>query len=531
MVPCIHHRRGKMKGNINVRAGPEHRYLDRRHDMQQHREDRKVLEQEERSNVMKMNKWYAGLIAFAMGFALSVGTASAQLAAADMMRGQVTGDPTAMKLVPFYEVGESRFTAIGIQNLSKGMADETATKNEGDNDPTNNITERFLVDVSVYDESGTNMEAAAATVCLEKNAFGSVVLMMGEETMVMGSSTSMVTIYLPEMSMGYAELTMDNDMAADDTTSRYKDCGGRIPVMDTKAAADGSFVGTDTNRKGPEKMAVWAILQDVGTGFFGTEIPTASIMRTVDMGDSRVSHLACRNDDPDGTADADNGATRDTSSTTATAVHVDNTGGLFDSSRCGVIPDEFNKVATTNSETPIPTEATALARHNALANPKTMVAARFDISESNGSMSDIFVWLDTTKVKDPNSPLDIGTAIAATVYCEDGEKQLAPDGGDGDEDPDLLFIQTNNKVTMIDPADHPLANGPGMNLGDYTGKCMDEDGMGGRGVLRFSMPGDSQGGMVWTHVAQMDSHYRMNFLANSLSMGDDPTPTNPDNDG
>ena len=160
--------------------------------MEQHREEGNISEQEERSNVMKMNKLYAGLIAFAMGFALSAGTAFAQeLGAATEMRGQVTGDPTTMKLVPFYEVGESRFTAVGIQNLSKGKADETATKKAADGDPTNNITERFLVDVTVYAESGVNIEAAAGTVCLEKDAFGSVVFMMGmdEEPMVMGSNT------------------------------------------------------------------------------------------------------------------------------------------------------------------------------------------------------------------------------------------------------------------------------------------------------------------------------------------------------
>lgn len=512
MVPCIHQRQGKMKGTINVRAGPEHRYLDRRQGMAQHKEEGNILEQEERSNVMKMNKWYAGLIAFAVGFALSVGTASAQSAALDpdtMMRGQVMGDPTVMKLVPFYEVGESRFTAIGIQNLSKGMADETAEK-AADGDPTNNITERFLVDVMVYDASGVAMAAAAATVCLEADAFGSVVFMMGEETMVMGSSTSEVTIYLPDMSMGYAELLMDNDMGADDTTSRYRDCGGRIPVTDVA----GDTEADDDNVKGEEKMAAWGILQDVGTGFFGTEIPTASIRRMLDPRDSRISHLACR----PVTGAADNGGIFvDTTGNGTADTGVANTAGLFESGRCGIIPDQFDTFPTLDT-TVDPSVATAAA------NPTTMVAARFDITEANDSMSDIFVWLDTALVKDPNSPLDIGTFIAATVYCEDGEDQLAPDGNDAGEELDLLLIQTNSKVTMIDPADHPLANGPGMNLGDFTGECMDADGMGGRGVLRFSMPSGSQGGMVWTHISQMDSHYRMNFLANSLALPDDATP-------
>ena len=461
--------------------------------MEQHREDRNILEQEERSNVMKMNKLYAGLIAFAMGFALSVGTASAQetestvLAVATEMRGQVSGDPRAMKLVPFYEVGENRFTAIGIQNLSKGMADETATK-DADGDPTNNLTERFLVDVTVYDERGTNMEAAAGTVCLEADAFGSVTLMMGmdEEPMVMGSNTSMVTIYLPDMSMGYAELTMD-------TTNRYKDCGGRLPITDTAGGDPDATPPDDNNVKGEEKIATWAILQDIGTGFFGTEIPTASIRRNPNA-DRSMMHLACRSVTGDAEA---NGA----------PAGIFNTAGPFNSMRCGLIPDEFDKDSVVSATSP-----------RTASDPLTMVAARFDITESNGSMSDIFIWLDTALVKDPNSRLDIGTYIAATVYCEDGEDQLAPDGGDAGEELDLLLIQTNNKVTIIDPADHPMVNG---NLGDFTSKCMDEDGMGGRGVLRFNMPEGSLGGMVWTHISQMDSHYRMNFLAHSIAAGDD----------
>ena len=448
--------------------------------MEQHKEDRKISEREERSNVMKMDKWYAGLIAFAAGFALSVGTASAQTS------GQVNGDAAAMKLVPYYGVGEMMFTAIGIQNLSTGMADETYAANVGDggnpevpnNDPTDNITERFLVDVVFYDHTGKAVKNAAGdnvagTICLKQNGFGSVVIDMGSAAMVSGNGSSMLSVSLPDMSMGYAELTM--------AAARYKDCGGR------QVSADATPDIT-SNTPGPEQMATWAILQDTGSGFFGTEIPTATIMRA----SNNDMNLACRADIGD-TAGGING--------------VANTKGTFVTTRCGVIPDEHDKDT-------LPT-ATRTA-----ADPLAKVNARFDITEFNESMSSVFVWLDSTSYPDPNNPLDPGTHIAVTVICEDGKKQLAPDGPDGNTDPDLLLVSTKDAVTMIDPANTSLLNGPGMNLGDYTSKCMDMDGMGGRGTLSFSMPNASQGGMVWTHVTQADSHYRMNFLAYSSAADD-----------
>ena len=49
--------------------------------------------QEERRDVMKMDKMFAGLIAFVAGVALSAGSAFAT-------KGVIGGDPAMMKLVP-----------------------------------------------------------------------------------------------------------------------------------------------------------------------------------------------------------------------------------------------------------------------------------------------------------------------------------------------------------------------------------------------------------------------------------------------
>ena len=66
---------------------------------------------------MKMNKLFAGLIAFVAGVALSAGSAFAT-------KGYMSGDPAPMKLVPYYETGDSRATIIGIQNLSPQEASD-----------------------------------------------------------------------------------------------------------------------------------------------------------------------------------------------------------------------------------------------------------------------------------------------------------------------------------------------------------------------------------------------------------------------
>ena len=68
---------------------------------------------------MKMNKLFAGLIAFVAGVALSAGSAFAT-------NGYVGGDHANMKLIPYFETGENRATLIAIQNLSPQEASTVA---------------------------------------------------------------------------------------------------------------------------------------------------------------------------------------------------------------------------------------------------------------------------------------------------------------------------------------------------------------------------------------------------------------------
>ena len=102
--------------------------------------------------------------------------------------------------------------------------------------------------------------------------------------------------------------------------------------------------------------------------------------------------------------------------------------------------------------------------------------------------------METTKPRDARR-------LSVSVACEDGTMAMIPD-------PDALAapatmvsmasISAPGMVTMIDPA--------GDALGPFTSQCD-----GGRGVLRFAMPNESNAGMVWTHISQRMSNFRMNM--------------------
>ena len=72
--------------------------------------------EEERSNTMERKKWWAGLIAVAMGFAFSVGSALAV-----QMQGDFAENAEG-KLVPYYTAGENLATIIAVEN--QGTASE-----------------------------------------------------------------------------------------------------------------------------------------------------------------------------------------------------------------------------------------------------------------------------------------------------------------------------------------------------------------------------------------------------------------------
>ena len=195
---------------------------------------------------MKMDRLFAGMVACVAGFALSAGSAFAT-------EGYVTGDPAPAKVIPYYEVGGSLSTIIGVQNLSPRQADTP-----------DNVTEYTIVAVTVQNMAGDLLVPLRDEICLATNQFGFVILqereaMPGQETGVRGIVLSMmdsdVDLRIPQS--GFVTLRSN--------PQKFQSCD---------QIADNAIGGDDTDE---EDIAAWTVMQDVGTGFFGTEIPTVTV--------------------------------------------------------------------------------------------------------------------------------------------------------------------------------------------------------------------------------------------------------------
>jgi hypothetical protein len=459
---------------------------------------------EERSNVMKMNKLFAGLVALIAGLALSAGSASAT-------KGYTIGDPAAMKLIPFYETGGSLFTAIAVQNMSpQEMATMTANTLVADlqdylagENPSVALAEGdsdIAVDTAL-DMTNLNL-VAAAEAALEKAqeaAYTEHLFVVVRVHDAMGMMMMEDSLCLAENQQGYVVITGDGmaesianrglvlSMAADEIDAygyvtvmaegqKFTSCEGTprkglVPVVVSAADVDPP-VTTGANGM----IAAWTILQDVGSGFFGTEIPTSTMTmaaavednaETANVDESMPEMIACY---------------EPTSDTVATGVFNGREGNPY---LCGLIPERHDNTITTEATA---TEATVYSH------TPSMVTARFDVVE--GTENDVFVWLaaggdtETTKPRETRK-LDV------SVTCEDGTMAMIPGEFPG-EMVSSAMIPAPGMVTMIDPA--------GDALGPYTSQCD-----GGRGVLGFVMPDGSHAGMVWTHISQRMSNFRMNM--------------------
>lgn len=231
---------------------------------------------------MERKKWWAGLIAVAVGFALSVGSASAY------DQGDYVDDADEGKLIPYYMAGDNLATIIGIQNMNdKGDA--------------------VIIEVAVHNMMGALQ--ARGEICLADNQFGYAVLreeMMDDDMMVtlgVGVGDQMATITGmsgDDMTTGVSGragssvMTTPGDMGmiGDEgfvvirETFTVQNSPGMMNACDQPSdAAHDDVAVSDT-----PVFGTWAILQDVGEGsFFGTEIPSAT-----------VAIVARADDEPDG---------------------------------------------------------------------------------------------------------------------------------------------------------------------------------------------------------------------------------------
>lgn len=433
---------------------------------------------------MKMDKMFAGLIAFVAGVALSAGSAFAT-------NGYVGGDTANMKLVPYYETGDTTATVIGIQNMSPQQASTIAkntavtaaqtaldtAKNAATPDPTTvanaekaladakkaAYTEHTFITVNVYDAMGMMMKDASVTLCLAENQFGYVILqgpMMQDWQTMDSAQNKLLSVADGDIpAYGYVQV-----MAG---TKKYTGCTVTGPDgltrVDNDNNADNTIGNTDN------MVAAWTIIQDTGDGFFGTEVPTA----TVSMGSSNGTDGEAGTSDDGKPEFTCYGGTDGTGATNTAAPNVT---GDFSMKRCGLIPERHDKGDGTLTHSEATTNGVATARYDA------------------GDESMVYVWLaaggDTEKTKPSERRM-----LFITVVCEDGSKKMA---ADVDGNPGPIKVGAPGMLTMIDPSMG--------DVGMYTDMCE-----GDRGMLEITMPTNSRAGAVFTHITQMMGHYRMNF--------------------
>ena len=475
---------------------------------------------------MNMNKLFAGLIAFVAGVALSAGSAFAT-------NGYVSGDYSRVKLVPYYETGDSRATIIGIQNtspqetttmaLNQDVADLTAYLGgavpaagsdmltnlksllPADNQATGDAalvmtnlnavaavetaleaanmaayTEHLFVMVNAYDSMGMMM--GSATLCLAENQFGVVVLQGPMDMMGMDGMQMQVLSAMDEEIPAYGSVRV---MAED---RKFTGCGATAP--NTLMNVDTRDLATDAARTNMAEstIAAWTIIQDVGDGFFGTEVPTSTLTTAAAMDDATTAdvneaeQLTCNT----GT---------DLNPATPTLGRT----GFFHMPSCGLVPERHNNTRTADADTDMnghddPTAGTAT--------PRATITARYDA----GDESMVYVWLAEGMDTEDTLPRD-RRMLEVTVTCEDGMMPAGPDT-DGDNMPNPVTAAAPGMLTMIDPTMG--------DVGDLTDQCA-----GDRGVLNIRMPDGSYAGTAFSHITQMTGHYRMNFPGYSMAS---PTP-------
>jgi hypothetical protein len=209
---------------------------------------------------MDRKKIFSGLAAFLSGAVLLASSAQAQI------NGFLAGDPAPGKLVPYYTVGDNLATLIGIEN-TQGLLGP-------------NSGEGFDITVHVRVYTVKSLEVTNFNLCLSPFAFGFVVLQkktlnatqlnelfgtgLGEFGTGRFSKARVVTVVddlIP--SEGYVSLVHTRTWDSDNGS-----CTGSFTSIDASPSGSEAGIG--------EPLAAWAILQDVGSGFFATEIPVVT---------------------------------------------------------------------------------------------------------------------------------------------------------------------------------------------------------------------------------------------------------------
>ena len=352
-------------------------------------------------------------------------------------------------LVPYYQVGDNLATLIGVQHVGTPAAGQAS-------------------EIAVFVHNGDNGQIVeTGSLCLAEDEFGAVVLQSSRPT----KRDTRREIYISVAdngigSTGFVTLAYEGDTS---------DCGraGNQAAAGSTVAADGV-------------MVAWAILQDVSNGFFAAEIPVTEVPWS-----ATVNAV---------TADEEQKPFPATCYVTSTGVDVlasatPSRGLSSDGESCpggthsGPVPagEAYCYLNTNPARTPdrrqlntaengcadpythtfVPRNTTLPAVKAVAAAPGvdftcanaavcpglayngTEMGARFDVSSSNNSISNIYVWLDT-------APPD-GRTAAVEVVCENGVTPTLTSS-------QINRIDIDGYVNVINPAGLGCSGRGALNL-------------------------------------------------------------------
>lgn len=352
---------------------------------------------------------------------------------------------TSALLLPYYETNNNLATIIGVQHVGAVPDNQNVS----------------IINVAVYSGEDSVVEDLGH-ICLGQDEFGFVVLQSAQPTQQEGAWAQRFSVEgdgIP--STGFVTLAYAG------TRSSCGSGGGSAPT-----------VGVDV-------MVAWATMQDIGGGFFATEIPMLEVewaasvsaemparglepycYRKTDRSKAIVRTDAVFNADKTACASPDthtfvqSGPYCYANNVPARTVVADQ----LNDARNGCKEEFTHTFVRANTTLPaVPAvgpgaaltcsatdECPGLAFN---ADPAPSIGARFDVTSFNRSASNIYLWLNT-------APPDGRETTGLDVVCEDGMMPTLTAS-------QLGRIDTSGSVTEINPS--------GL-------------GCSGRGVLELSLP-------------------------------------------
>jgi hypothetical protein len=230
---------------------------------------------------MDRRKFTATLAALAAGIGLSVGSASAQNPPFTGTAGYLQGDPAPGKLIPYYVADGNIATIIGIENTIGNDGPHGAELDLPIGPTTVHISGGDVrVHFHFYDTRSN--EYLNFFKCYSPFDFGYVVIQKGAVSAIQNADLDFPTgpsttrrnkseVVVTTVAEGYVAIRAERIFGTQNgTCSEEVQFGVSVDIPD---AYDLIPFGV-----GPLTLplATWAIVQDIGTGFFATEIPTAT---------------------------------------------------------------------------------------------------------------------------------------------------------------------------------------------------------------------------------------------------------------